>query len=343
MVDASPEAKLPPGAIAASRLQNLLIGFMRTKAIHVAAQLDIADHLAVGELTAEDLAQRVGANSAALHRLLRALCSIGIFREQEGRYGMTSLAEPLRADAPSSVRPFALLLGHPAWWQAWGNLRHAVVTGESAFEHEFGTGAFAYMEDHPDLAAAFNAGLAGIATANARPLLEACAFAGCRTVVDVGDGHGAFLQAVLAAHPQARGILFDTPQVIASRAGGDVERRLTGVGGDFLQGVPPGGDAYILQQVLRDWDDATAQRILADCRDAMAPGGRVLIIDAVIPPGNTLNFNKFTDLHMLVLTHGGRERTEEEFRTLFASAGLALTRVTSTPTAFTVLETRRVP
>jgi hypothetical protein len=320
------------------RLYNILIGSMKTQSIHVAAELGLADVLARGAADIDTLARAVDADSAALFRLLRALCSLGLISERDGIYKLTAMGHVLRDDVPGSLKPFALLLGGAPWWRAWGALAHAVRRGEGAFDATHGIGYFDFLAAHPDEARKFRAFMASIAGMNAGAIVPAYPFGRFRTVVDVGGGGGHLLAAILAAAPAARGVLFDLPGAEPESLPEAVAGRIEVVAGDFFRAVPGGGDLYLLQQVLHDWSDDDARRILVNVRAGMPPGATLLVIDAVIEPGNQPSFNKFTDLHMMVLSQGGRERTAAEFDALFRSAGLRLARILPTSTAFALME-----
>lgn len=324
----------PPDGEAAALLSRMITGYWVTQAIAVAATLGLADLLGDGPLPCDDLARRAGVHPDGLYRLLRALASLGIFAEVEPRrFALTPLAALLRAGAPGSQRARAIMYGHPFMVRPWERLGDGVQTGEVAFERTFGMPFFAYLGQHPDVAAIFNAGMTGLAAERAT-LAHAYDFSDCRTVVDVGGGHGALLTAVLAANPHLRGVLFDQPAVVAGaedhlRAAGVLDRCQV-VGGDFFEAVASGGDAYILALILHDWEDERAAAILRQCHRAMAPGGRVLVVERVVPPGDGPHPSKLLDLHMLVLL-GGRERTEAEYGALLAAAGFAMRRVVPLP------------
>ena len=325
------------------RLYNILIGSMKTQAIHVAAELGLADVLAAGQRDIDELARETHADRAALFRLMRALCSLGLFSERDGKYSISLLGESLRRDVPGSLRPFALLLGGDAWWRAWGALGQSVRTGQAAFDATHGRGYFEYLAGDADERKRFHEFLASVAAMNAAAIIEAYSFAACRRIVDVGGGEGNLLSHILATVPAARGVLLDLPGTVPRPEAlpAAVRDRFELIAGDFFQSVPSGGDCYLLQQVLHDWSDDKALAILARCREAMSSGARLLIVDAVIEPGNQPSFNKFTDLHMMVLSNGGRERTLPEFQQLLTRAGLNFERVIPTSTAFSILESRR--
>ena len=311
-----------------------------TQGIAVAAELGIADLLAAGSRTAKELAQMTQTHHSALYRILRALGSVGVFSEDgSGRFSLTPLAEMLRTNVANTQRPYAMMMG-AEFHGAWGKLLHSARTGEPGFQRCFGMPFFQYMLEHPGRHSVYDDAMTTIHGAETEPLLDACDFAGCGTVVDVGGGQGLLLAALLSRCPSAQGILFDMP-VVAERARPTIaalglESRCRVAGGDFFHSVPRGADAYLLRHILHDWEDAAAVRILQNCREAMIKDGRVLVAEMVIPPGNAPAFAKWLDLMMLLV--GGRERTQEEYAALFTAAGLKLNRLIPTASEVCILE-----
>ncbi len=321
---------------------QLLVGNQLQQAVHVAARLGIADLLAGGPRTAEELAREAGAHPGALRRLLRALAAFGVFAEGAGgRWELTPAAGLLRAGEPGSMRAFALWSGGVSY-RVFGALEHSVRTGEPAFDRLFGAEFFEYLAAHPEDGAVFDE-MMSWNTAPLAPLVAARGFAGTETVVDVGGGRGELVAGLLRAHPGMRGVLFDHPRVGPRAAewleAAGVADRCRLVSGDMLESVPPGGDAYLLKSVLHGLDDEAAARVLHSCRRAMHGGGRLLLVEFVLPPGNDPFPGKLMDLLMLVGGRG-RERTEEEFRTLLAGAGFLLADVAPTPYGLSVIEAR---
>ncbi len=323
-------------------LRRLVNGYQVSQAIHVAATLGIADLLKDGPRTSDDLAAATGAHAATLYRLLRALASVGVFHEGEGRrFTLTPLGDGLRTDTPEPVGGWAAFIGRPPHWQAWGDLLHGVISGENPFRHVHGADIWEFRAQHPQEGAAFNRAMTADARRNAEAVLAAYDFGRFRRVVDVGGGQGALLAAILARHSGARGVLFDLPHVVPSaqpmlNAAG-VADRCEVVGGDFFQSVPAGGDAYVLRNVVLDWTDAQVTAILASCRRAMQPDGRVLVIESVAGPPNEGAAGKFNDLNMLVMP-GGWVRTAEEHAALLAAAGLELTKIMPTTIEQSLIE-----
>lgn len=324
----------------AETLLGIARGFRTAQALYVAAGLGIADLLADGARSVDELATASGTHAPSLYRLLRALASIGIFAEDDtGRFRLTPLAEPLCANAPCSVRNMIRFLGAPMLVESWTQLLYSVETGQPAFNHLHGMGLYAYLDQHPGAAAIFHAGMA--ATARHPAVLAAYDFAGASVVVDVGGGNGTLISAILHAYPALRGILFERPEIAAGARERMEREGLAGrcevVGGSFFEAVPEGGDLYILSDVLHNWGDEEAIEILASCRRAMTESGRLLVIQQVLPPGNEPSLGKFADLNMLTVL-GGRERTEDEFRRLLAGGDFALIRVIATSDSYSIVE-----
>ena len=323
---------------------RLIAAYWQSQLVFVAAKLGIADVLAAGPLTVHEIAARAGAHPPHLQRVMRALASLGVFAEDGlGRYHLTPVAQTLRSDHPQSLRNFALMLVDDYNWRAWGALEHAVTTGGSAFEHVHGMFPFPFMQAHPDKEKMFAASMASLSGLENAAVARAYKFGKLRTLVDVGGAHGHLLATILRTYARLRGVLFDQPQVLeaATQTGfvtaPDVRARCQLVSGDFFSSVPAGADGYVMKYVLHDWDDEKSIRILSNCRKVMVADGRVLVVDRVIAGGNRPDWGKLVDINMMVVP-GGRERTMEEFRALFASAGLRLRRVIKTASQLCILE-----
>lgn len=326
---------------------NLTIGHWVARLIHVAAKLRIADSLKKGPRTAADLASKAGVQAAPLYRVLRALASIGVFAETaDGRFKLSPLAELLRTDVPDSMHAWALMINEPYNWQAWCEVLHSVETGENAFQKAHGIPIFEHLERNPEDLAVFGESMTNLSRVDNPAVAAACKLPRHGgTVVDVGGGHGSLLAAILKANPKWQGVLYDQASVIA-RAKQDQHLTARGIAnrsrmesGSFFASVPGDGDAYIMKYILHDWDDVSSVTILKNCREAMKPKGRVLVVDNVIQPGNHPGWGKLLDIQMLVI--GGRERTKEEFALLFEEAGLKLTRVIPTKAAVSIVEAVR--
>jgi O-methyltransferase domain/Dimerisation domain len=331
-------------------LQELLAvvrGYQRSRAVTVAAELGIADLLRDGPRDVDELAAATGTHSAALYRLLRALASIGIFAEGAGRrFALNPMGRYLCRDHPFSVDPVTRMFGGDYQWRSWGELSHSVRTGENAAVHALGCNIWEYRRRHPGYGVIFDAAMRSLSRLDSAAVLAAHDFGRYGVVADVGGGTGAMLAAVLAVHPSARGILFDQPQVVAGadavlRAAA-VADRVSVVPGDFFEEVPPGADAYLLCRILHDWTDEDAVRILRSVRGAMVPEARLLLVEAVVGPPNEDPTAKFLDLLMLV-SAGGQERTEDEWRVLLAAADLELAAAARATSNKHVIEATPVP
>lgn len=328
------------------RLRQLIMGFRVTQLIYVAAKLDLAEHLSRAPREAPELALSLGVDAGALYRLLRALASLGVFVESsEGRFEMTPAAELLRRYAPGSLRSTAMLYGDELVWRAYGRLSHAIETGGSAFEHVYGQPFYDYLGEHPDSAALFHEAMTGFSELEAAAIMAAYDFSTVGLVVDVGGGQGALAAALLRTHPYLQAVIFDrtpaTPETQKLFALSGIAGRGKFIEGDFFTAVPNGGGLYLLKSILHNWHDPAAATILERCRDAMAIDARLLVAERVIPPGNAPSEAKLFDINMLV-TVGGRERTEVEYAALLRSAGLELTKVTPTRSHLSLVEATRL-
>jgi hypothetical protein len=321
----------------------MVAGSWVSQALYVAAKLGIADLLQEGPQPCKRLAQATQTHADSLYRLLRALASVGVFVEdEEACFSLTPMAELLRTDVPGSLRAYAIMLGEPEYWRAWESVLHSVRTGQPAFDHVFGKPLFQYLATHSEAARIFDDAMTSRSDQENIAITEAYDFTGAQTVVDVGGGQGSLLALILKDYPSARGVLFDMPHVLGPARtrlkSAGWATRLTFVDGDFFATVPDGGDLYVLKKVIHDWSDEGAHEILTNCRTAMSGKGRLLLIEPVIASGNAPSFNKWLDLLMLVITDGGRERTEREHRELLAAADFQLNRVIPTRASVSIIE-----
>ena len=326
------------------RLLQLMNGYWITQSIAVAAELRIADRLADGPASADELAEQTGTDAPSLARLLRALAMIGVLSEQPGgRFGLTPVGTCLREDVPGSLNALARMRGSDWQWRAWRELGYSVRTGETALEHVYGKPLFEYFADHEDDGAVFNEAMISHASQMHTAVAGAYDFPAEGTVVDVGAGHGTLVAAILAVNPGLRAVVFDLPHVVPGARSRLDEQGLANrcefAGGDFFEAVPAGADVYALSHIVHDWDDDRAVRLLSECRAAMRPDSRLAVCEMVVPAGPEPHFSKLLDLEMLVNT-GGRERTLEEYERLYAAAGFELTRVVPTSTPVSVIEGR---
>ncbi|HET7848575.1 MAG TPA: methyltransferase [Pseudolabrys sp.] len=324
---------------APQQMVKLLVGFIPARAIYAAARLGLADHMGSGGSTAQELAQRLGADASALERLMRTLTGIGVLRHHVGgRFSLTEIGETLRVDSPGSIRDYALFV-HEFLYDLFGGLAGSVRSGKPAVETVFGSPLYVFLQANPEKAALFHSGLSNRGRIEARAILDAYDFSGCRLVVDVGGGNGGFLSAVLKAHSGVSAALVERPSAIeAARAGrGGPLPRCEMVEGDFFQSVPRGGDLYVLKRVLVDHTDEKALQILRNCLSAMKNDARLLIIEPLSGALNEPSLARLMDLTYL-LAGTGRTRSEDEHYALLERAGLRLLRCLPTQSDVSVLE-----
>ncbi len=324
---------------------HLLNGYRATQALYTAAKLGVVDQLKDGARRSDEVARAIGAHAPSLHRLLRALASLGVVVEaSDGGFSLTPIGECLRGDVPGSLRGAAIFYGDHRHWGAWSQLADCVRTGERAT----GAGRLNFLEmaaRDPEGAAIFNDGMTSLTGAVDAAVVSAYDFSRFRKVADVGGGHGALLASILRANPALRGILFDIAPVIEGarrpvEAAGLADRCEL-IGGSFFESVPTGCDAYVLKWIIHDWDDERSTTLLGRCRQGMGNGARLLLVERVVPDRMdetpTTQGVMLADLNMLVVT-GGRERTETEYRVLLEGAGLQVVRIVPTPSAMSVIE-----
>lgn len=331
------EQQLPPQAA----IMHVVAGYWLSRAVYLAARLKLAD--ALGErATPAALAAATSTRPDALRRLMRALTSHGYFREAEdGAFLQTPLSNALRSGGAGSMRAIAEAeLGHDHY-ESWGSVESCLFEPGTAFERVYGMPIWRYYAEHPERQALFGEAMSNLTAIANAGVLGSYRFAPFKTAVDVGGGHGSFLAAVLDAHQNASGILFDVAEVI-DNADKDAfvagrRDRIRTRSGDFFRDVPDGADLYLLKFILHDWDDARAATILANVRRAIAPEGRLVVVEIVLPPGNEPHVGPLIDLNMMVMT-GGIERTEAQYGELLARAGFRLERVVATKSPFSVVE-----
>jgi O-methyltransferase/methyltransferase family protein len=332
------------------QLTRMISSVWIPQAIAAAAKLGVLDALSAGPKASEAVAREAKTDPGATHRLLRALATLELVTHQaDGAFELTPLGRALTADAPDSVRSWALLWGGPMMWEVWGSLAECVRTGESAPRLRFGVASsFEMMERFPEDSAHFNRSMLEL-TRGLAPLLPAFYdFAGARAVLDVGGGFGALLPPLLRAHPTLSGVVYDLPRCAdgarAFLAKEGLAERCRFEGGDFFASVPTGADIYLLKSVIHDWDDARARKILERCRDALRGDAKLLVLEWPISERATPADVGIAgvDLNMLVAV-GGVERTLEEYRALLGSAGLRVTRIVPTPAGMQLIEAARAP
>jgi SAM-dependent methyltransferase len=335
--------ELPPNLA----LLQLIIGKWASQAVYAAAELGIADRLRKGPRTSAEIARECGANEDATYRLMRALSNLGVLDERPGRaFTLTPVGELLRTGVPGSMNGFARFVGYAPTWTAWGDPLHSVRTGEPAFDHVFGASLFDWYAKNLEESAVFDEAMTSLSAFEGEAVAAGFDFSGIETLADVGGGRGLLLATILKANPTMKAILFDLPHVISGappllREQG-VDGRVRVEAGSFLETAPEGADAVIMKHILHDWNDEDSIRILRSCHRALPKHGRVLAVEAVVPPPGQPGYAKLLDLEMLILTPRGRERTEAEFVSLYERGGFRLTRVVPTASPVSVIEGQRV-
>lgn len=326
---------------------QMITGYWVSQCISVAAKLRIADRIKDAPKSYQLLAEETAVSSEALYRVLRALASVGIFAETEaGIFSLTPMADYLRTDVPLSLQAMAVMMGEPEHYQSWGDLYHSVKTGQPAFDHRFGCGVFDFLREHPTSAQIFEDAMNSFSAVELQAIAPAYDFSQFSTIVDVGGGYGAVLAEILPQYPQIKGILFDEEYVVSQArptlgkyGAGD---RIECVAGNFFESIPAGGDAYILKHIIHDWDDARSIQILSNCSRVMTNDSKILVMEQVVPEGNTPSSAKMLDINMLVMCQGGKERTGQEFTDLFNRSGLHLNRIIPTKEEICILEGTKI-
>ncbi|MGI9653340.1 methyltransferase [Chryseobacterium sp. RLHN22] len=318
------------------KMYELISGYWVAACIRSVAQLDIADKLLNGAKTLSALAKETDSDEKSLYRLLRAVTSVGIFEEREdGAFELNDFGSTLLTDVPGSVKPWALAnLGEH--YPAFGELTYGVKTGKVPFEYAHGMPVWDYYKQNPEAGVNLAKAMAGMSGAVLKTIIDTYDFSPYKTLVDIGGGNGAMMFAVLSATPGSTGIVFDEPYVIeqtAQHIPEDLKGRCTVFGGSFFEEVPAGADLYMTKWVIHDWNDDESIKILKNIQKAMPVGGKLLIIDSVIPDNsqNTPHAGKLLDINIMAMTTG-KERTLSEFKFLLESAGLTFKNLIQTAT-----------
>jgi orsellinic acid C2-O-methyltransferase len=330
------------------RLIALLAGFMPVQLAYVMTRLELADLLGGGSLTVDELSAATDTRPDLLRRLLRGLEGVGLVGLGTGeRVSLTEMGALLGSRTPGSLRDIALHRGGEAF-AAWGELEHAVRTGEPAFEAAHGDPFFDYLRKNPDAGAAFDGTMAGLSDRVVEEAVGHYDFGAAARVLDVGGGRGHFVAAVLDANPELEGAVFDVPQVSGAACaylrGRGLGDRSLAIGGNFLERVPAGYDLHILKWILHDWNDEACRELLAACRAALPDHGRLLVVEQLLPEAaaenGTLHPAVAMDLVMLVNFADARERHLREYEELLADTGFAVHEVLPLPSGFSILDCR---
>ena len=332
------QAQGPPVHVGMLQLLN---GAHVAGAVSCLAQLGIPDLLEAGPKSAEELARQTGTNPQALYRLMRATACVGVLAEgPEGTFSETPMSAVLRSNANPSLRALAIMGGREWHGRGWSELEHCVRTGQQALEKIYGAPTFEFLAQYPEEGRIFHDAMTAISMIDSPAVAAAYNFEGIHSIVDVAGGHGLLLATIMAGNPHIKGTLYEMPHVVEGARKGPltpVIERCTLASGDMFASVPAGSDAYIMKHIIHDWPDDLCVKILAACRKGVNPGGKLLVVDSVILPGNNFSPGKFLDLQMLIFP-GGRERTEKQFRELFTAAGWKLNRIIPTAAADSIVE-----
>jgi hypothetical protein len=328
----TPQPVMAPGA----QMTQMLFGKHITYSLSAVARLGVADHMGVTPVLTETLAEKVGVHAPSLYRVMRMLASLGVFAEPEtGMFALTPLGELLRTDAPGSMRYLAIQFGDPWGSRPFEHFTECIRTGQEAVTMAWGKNIFELLRELPDQAETFNRSMTNLSGMERTAILEGYDFSGIGRLADIGGGHGTFLSAIVERYDNMLGVLYDLPQVVA---GAQVSARIQIESGSFFERVPAGCDAYLMKHIIHDWDDARCLRILELVAAQLPAHGKVLVCDPIVSDQPVPEMAKLLDIEMLILTAGGKERTEAEFADLFRSAGLRLNRIARTAGPVCVLE-----
>lgn len=340
-MDIQPKATAQPAAPPQALIMQIACGAMMTQALGIAAKLGIADLLRDGPKFADEIALATGTHAPSIYRILRSLAGAGVFRETSPKtFSNTGLSDVLRSDFPGSLRSAAIFMAEPWHYNVWSDMLHSARTGETAWKKTYGEEVFDWFAKHPEEAEIFNNAMTDMSASVAPAVIEAYDFSGIETLADIAGGHGFLLSQILKANPAIKGILFDVEPVITGSdsllESESVTDRIEKVSGDFFKEVPS-ADAYIMKHIIHDWDDERAVLIMRNIHSAVKGGGKLLLVEMVVPEDNAPHDSKLLDLEMLA-SPGGLERNADEYRQLFARSGFQLSRIIPTRSPFSIIE-----
>lgn len=327
------------------KMIGLITGYWLPRAIHSAAKLSVADHLNQGPLSLESLAQKTQSHGPTLQRLLRALASEGLFAETaEGHFENTQLSSLLAENHPQSLKHFALFHETSWHWQAWGVLTQSVQKGPPVFEREFGQTLFRFLEENPSEAHVFNGAMTDLSK-HFSAFEDFFDFSQFTSALDVGGGRGELMCRLLQKNPKLKGAVYELDYVVSKARelyqGHPLSSRLQFLSGSFFDQVPAGFELYLMKYILHDFDDEKCHQILLCLGQAMKKSDTLLVIENVLSAGNSAYRGKWTDLEMLALTPGGRERSEKEWRELFLCGGFRLDKIIATASPLYLLVAKK--
>jgi len=325
--------------------QEMIEGLWKTwvtPALCVAARLKLADLLSGGALSVSELSNKTNTNEKALYRLLRALAGEGVFKEEKDKhFSLTPKAQCLRSDSEDSIRNMVLWFGSDWHWDVWNELFYSVETGKPAFDYCYKSPLFEFLVENPSAAEVFDKAMVDFSAHVSDQITKAYDFSKFGIIADIGGGYGGLLSSILKATPNTKGVLFDLLHVVTKAKtllSDNMKERVSFASGDFFHTPLPKADAYLFKSIIHDWDDERCIQILKNCRSVISTDGKLLVLERVVPHGNEPSISKLTDLEMLVLTTGGKERTEEEYKDLFSKSGFQLTQVVETGIDRNILE-----
>ena len=338
MNDQSPQSPLPPPLV----MMQLLFGKQLTYSLSGVARLGVADHMTGKPQPVEEIAAKAGAHAPSLYRVMRMLAGFGVFKEGPQRhFALTPVGGLLKTGVPGSLRYMAMMFGEEFSTRAYEHIAECLRSGGDGVTEAYGKPIWEVLAERPEQCETFQQAMTNSTSVAADAIVEAYDFSGIERLADVGGGHGLLLAAILRANAHVQGVLFDRPEVVEhvpEQQFTGCEGRITTEAGSFFERVPDGCDAYLLKHIIHDWSDEHCRTILDLMREKLPKHGRVLVCEMVVSdePGPTPA--KLLDIEMLVMTVGGKERTPEEFRELFASSGLRLNRIVATDRPISVIE-----
>lgn len=334
---------ITPTSTDIEQAHDLLTGYTISAAIYTAAKLNIADLLKDGPVSCKKLAAITKTSQRNLFRLLRALASVGVFQELEAKmFALTSLASTLRSDIPNSMRDLVIMSGSQWHWNTWSNLLHSVTDATPAFDHTFNTSFYAHMKSNPNVATEFHAAMSSLSSLHNITIAENYDFTKYNSVMDIGGGEGGLLITILNKYQHLNGILLDIPATTAKASENINKHNLTDrceiIPGDFLIGIDRQSELFILKHVLHGMNDKLAAVLFNNLDKMMRQTDKLLIIEMVIPEGNTKSYSKFNDLEMMIMSGIGMERTRDDFEQMLKQTSLQISNILSLNTGICIIE-----
>lgn len=325
------------------QLLQMTEGLVLHQSLHVAAKLGVADLLKDGKRSAAEMARDLKVNEDAFYRVLRYLAGRGVFVEgPEGEFANTALSQFMRSDVPGSMRPMLIFRGTHYFFDSFTEFLYSVETGKPGREKLLGGNGFEYLAQNPEEARIFDDAMTAGSAVAAPAIASGYDFGQWGSVMDVGGGNGILLAAILRQYPQLRGTLADREHVLERAKqrgflGGDSATRATFTPCDFFQGISPGSRAYVMKNVIHDWDDEASIEILRNTRKAVPADGALLLVELTVGETNQASFGKSVDMIMLAVT-GGKERTVQEYASLLGAGGFRLNKTFPVSDTLMVIE-----